>query len=164
MLSTFLDDNEKPGEALVPGFRDSGSVGGAIRARSTSQWARDDSGAAGERAGAPDDVIEVSAAWREALSVAASGTRELSKEGAPVPHPTGALRETLLGALRLAREEGTPGAHQRHLARALLNTPESRALEVLALALHRVDLDAQAEAVSGGAKPWESEADACSAA
>lgn len=82
-----------------------------------------------------------------------------------MPHPTGALGETLLGALRLARAEGTPGAHQRHLARALLNTPESRALEVLVL--HRVDLeaaatalDARAEAVHGGAKPRESEADA----
>lgn len=162
LLSTLLDDSEKPGEALVPGFRESGSVGGAIRARGTEHWAREDNGEGGQDE-APDDVIEVEATWREALWIAANSSKRMREEGAERPRPTGALRETLLGALRLAREEGSPGAHERHLARALLETPESRALE--ALALHRVDLeaaatalDAQAGAVRGGAKPWDAEA------
>lgn len=169
LLATLLDDNEKPGDALVPGFRESGSVGGEIRARGTEHWARDDSGPAAPAEGSeapddvPDDVIEADAAWREALWVAGRSSKTLREEGTERPRPTGALRETLLGALRLAREEGSPDAHERHLARALLQTPESRALE--ALALRRVDLtaaaealDAQAEAVRAGAEPWPAEA------
>ncbi|MET4923226.1 Clp protease N-terminal domain-containing protein [Streptomyces sp. PSRA5] len=173
LLSTLLDDVEEPGEALVPGgIRQTGSIGGEIRARGQEHWARDDSGhpaqadgsEARDGAHAPDDAIEVDAAWRETLWVAGSATKALREEGTEPPRPTGALRETLFGALRLAREEGSPDAHARHLARALLlETPESRALE--ALALRRLDLtaaagtlDAQAESVRAGGDPWPTEA------
>ncbi|WP_405794602.1 Clp protease N-terminal domain-containing protein [Streptomyces sp. NBC_01506] len=167
LLSTLLDDSEKPGEALVPGFRESGSLGGEIRARGAEHWARDDSGtvAPADGAEAQQDAIEVDAAWREALWVAAGSSKTLRAEGTQRPRPTGALRETLLCALRLARAQGAPDAHERHLAQALLETPETRALE--ALALRRVDLtaaaaalDAQAEAVRAGAAPWTAEAEA----
>ncbi|MFC8830191.1 Clp protease N-terminal domain-containing protein [Streptomyces sp. NPDC057137] len=173
LLSTLLDDGEQPGETLVPGgIRETGSLGGEIRARGQEHWARDDSGPTAAADGGeapddahhPDDVIEADAAWREALWVAGRASKALREEGTEPPRPTGALRATLLGALRLAREEGSPDAHARHLARALLlETPDSRALE--ALAIHRVDvtaaataLDAQAEAVRGGAEPWPTEA------
>lgn len=169
LLSTLLDDSEKPGEALVPGFRESGALGGEIRARGTQHWARDDSGPeasaeapAGE-SGTPDDVIETDATWREAVWTASSGSKPLREKGAERPRPTGALRAVLHRALRLARAEGAADAHERHLARALLEIPDSRALE--ALALRRVDvkaaadaLDAQAAAVRAGAEPWEKEA------
>ncbi|MFI6083370.1 Clp protease N-terminal domain-containing protein [Streptomyces sp. NPDC051217] len=168
LLYALLDDTDEPGTALVPRGRDSGSVRGQIRGREEQNWARDDSGVSGE-SDAPDDVhasddaIEVAAAWREALCEAARASKPLREEGAKPPRLSPALRRTLLGALRLAREEGAPDAHERHLARALLRTPESRALE--ALALCRVDpaagagaLDAQAEAVRAGGAPWPSEA------
>lgn len=172
LLSTLLDDGEQPGETLVPGgIRETGSIGGEIRARGQEHWARDDNGPTEPADGSegPDDahaadVIEADAAWREALWVAGSSSKALREEGTEPPRPTGALRATLLGSLRLAREEGSPDAHARHLARALLlETPDSRALE--ALAIHRVDLtaaatalDAQAEAVRAGAEPWPTEA------
>lgn len=168
LLYALLDDTEEPGAALVPRGRDSGTVRGQIRGREEQNWARDDSGVSGESDAsddvhASDDAIEVAAAWRETLCEAARASKPLREEGAKPPRPTPALRHTLLGALRLAREEGAPDAHERHLARALLETPESRALE--ALALRRVDttaaagaLDAQADAVRAGGAPWPAEA------
>ncbi|WP_405612105.1 Clp protease N-terminal domain-containing protein [Streptomyces sp. NBC_01508] len=176
LLFTFLDDTDELESALVSGMRESTSVSAQISARDERHWARDDSASAGadgagaEGADDPDDVIEMDAAWREALAeIRDSGRRPSEPEEAASapqpPEPSGALRQTLLGALRLAREEGSPDAHGRHLARAMLATPGSRALE--ALTLCRVDLDAaasaldaQAEAVRGGATPWTAEKEA----
>lgn len=168
LLFALLSETEEPGAALVPGGRESGAVRGQIHAREERNWARDDSAptAPADASHAPDDAddaVEVEAAWREALWTAARSARPLREEGATAPSPSGALRHALTAALRLAREEGSPQAHERHLARALLETRESRALE--ALALRRVDLtaaaaalDAQAEAVRAGATPWPAEA------
>lgn len=173
LLSALLENTEEPGAALVPGGRESGAVRGQIHAREERNWARDDSAPTSPADGsdapdapdshATDDAIEVEAAWREALWTAARSARTLREEGATAPEPSGALRHALTAALRLAREEGSPEAHERHLARALLETRESRALE--SLALRRVDLaaaatalDAQAEAVRAGAEPWPAEA------
>lgn len=174
LLYALLDETEEPGSALVPGSRESSAIRGQILAYDDRHWARDDSGRTAPEDGtggidgaagpqALDDAGEVDAVWRETLWGVSQSERSLREEGARAPEPSGALRQTLLGALRLAREEGSPDAHQRHLARALLSTPETRALEVLAL--RRVDvtaaataLDAQAEAVRAGAEPWAAEA------
>lgn len=160
LLVALLGDTEEPGAALVPGGRESGAIRGQIRARDEQNWARDDAGDEGVGAVPEDDEVEVTAVWREALW---SANRSRREDAAPAPRPSEALRRTLLGALRLAREEGAPDAHERHLARALLDVRESRALE--ALSLRRVDmaasaaaLDAQVEAVRAGGEPWPAEA------
>ncbi|MFD5894709.1 Clp protease N-terminal domain-containing protein [Streptomyces sp. NPDC060366] len=178
LLHSLLSDTEEPGSALVPGGRESSTICGHIRARDERHWARDDSGRTAPAEGtddtdtdsadgphALDDAHEVDAVWREAVWIVSQSDRSLREEDARAPEPSGALRLTLLGALRLAREEGAHDVHERHLARALLETPGSRALE--ALSLRRVDvaaaasaLDAQAEAVRAGAEPWPAEAEA----
>ncbi|MET4921699.1 Clp protease N-terminal domain-containing protein [Streptomyces sp. PSRA5] len=176
LLHALLSDTEEPGAALVPSRPESITICGQIRARDVRDWARDDSGRTEPDSGmdgtdstrghdALDDAGEVDAVWREALWFASQSERSLRGRGARAPEASGALRRTLLGALRLAREEGAQDVHERHLARALLETPGSRALE--ALSLRRVDvaaaasaLDAQAEAVRAGAEPWPAEAEA----
>ncbi|MEW1724908.1 Clp protease N-terminal domain-containing protein [Streptomyces sp. NPDC093109] len=180
LLYMLLDDNEKPGAALVPGFQTSTSVSGQILARMGNDdlWVRTDedtsSGSGDDSATSTsssdhdhdnDDRIEADAAWREALWLSVRRSRPGPAREAPRPVPSGALRAAVLGALRQARREGSYTVHERHIARALLELPMSRAVEQMVLC--RVDLaasaaalDAQAEAVRGGATPWTAEHEA----
>ncbi|MFJ1643864.1 Clp protease N-terminal domain-containing protein [Streptomyces sp. NPDC088258] len=170
LLATLLDDNEKPGAALVPGMRNSAAVSGQIRGRDDRHWVHDDAfhgePVAADAPGEADNRFEAGAAWREALWLAARKYARKLPDGAVWPaRPSGALRESLVGAVRLTRAEGTYEVRERHLARALLNVGACRAVE--AMAMRRVDpaaaasaLDARAEAVRDGAEPWWSEAEA----
>ncbi|AXG79438.1 Clp protease N-terminal domain-containing protein [Streptomyces paludis] len=172
LLYILLDDNEKPGAALVPGLQASTSVGGQLLARmGGNSWVRTDEdedevkgGGEGQQDPA-DDRVEADAVWREALWFSVKQSRPGPAREAARPVPTGALRATLRGALRQARREGSYTVHERHIARALLEQPLSRAVEQMVLC--RVDLaasaarlDAQAEAVRGGATPWMAEREA----
>ncbi len=58
---------------------------------------------------------------------------------------TGALRSCLRGALEAAREEGTVSVRVRHVARTLVELPDTRARE--ALVLEKLDIAAAAAAL-----------------
>ncbi|MFJ8000429.1 Clp protease N-terminal domain-containing protein [Streptomyces sp. NPDC096310] len=140
------------GEAIAPGMRQAGGLGGIIQALtfpdSTRPWVHGDTATAPDDLPAhPDDEAEADAVWREAAWRAA---RKKARRGAPEagalpPEPSGALRACLLRALRLARLEGTPSVRCRHVARALLQLPDSRALE--AMTLQRIDRAAASAAL-----------------
>ncbi|MFE3824705.1 Clp protease N-terminal domain-containing protein [Streptomyces sp. NPDC059092] len=132
------------GGAIAPGMRQAGGLGGIIQALtfpdSKRPWVHDDTATAPDPLPAhPGDEAEADAVWREATWRAA---HKKTRRGAPEadalpPEPSGALRACLLRALRLARQEGTPSVRCRHIARALLQLPDSRALE--AMTLQRID-------------------------
>ncbi|MFJ2213540.1 Clp protease N-terminal domain-containing protein [Streptomyces sp. NPDC101062] len=140
------------GEAIAPGMRQAGGLGGIIQALtfpdSKRPWAHGDTAAAPDPLPAhPGDEAEADAVWREATWRAA---QKKKRGGAPEadalpPEPSEALRACLLRALRLARLEGTPSVRCRHVARALLQLPDSRALE--AMTLQRIDKAAASAAL-----------------
>ncbi|MFI6703132.1 Clp protease N-terminal domain-containing protein [Streptomyces sp. NPDC050509] len=140
------------GEAIAPGIRQAGGLGGIIQALtfpdSKRPWAHDDTAAAPDPLPAHSgDEAEADAVWREATWRAA---QKKKRGGAPEagtlpPEPSEALRACLLRALRLARLEGTPSVRCRHVARALLQLPDSRALE--AMTLQRIDKAAASTAL-----------------
>ncbi|MHC5908381.1 hypothetical protein ACVNF4_31535 [Streptomyces sp. S6] len=121
------------GEAIAPGMRKSGSLGGLIRALATGgRWISTDEA---------EDVVddEVDAVWREAL-----WTRRTGKPDAvELPGMTRALRAALHHALEAARAEGTLSVNRNHVARALLELPGTRARE--AMTLERIDTAAALE-------------------
>lgn len=102
------------------------------------------------------DGAEVDAAWREARWRVGSGSRGPATGSSPaLPPMSGALRACLLLAIGSARAEGTISVRCRHVARALLDLPDTRAREALLLrqadlaaasaALDRLDASAPAE-------------------
>ncbi|MFG3130129.1 Clp protease N-terminal domain-containing protein [Streptomyces tendae] len=152
LLAELVMGDSVAGAVIAPGMRKSGGLSGFIQARAGLGWVSEDeaSGGSGVRA----DEVEVEAAWREAWWRFGRGLRGSAREGIPAVPPvlSGALRSCLLRALASARAEGTVSVRCRHVARALLELPDSRAREALLLrrldaaeALTRLDrLDAEA--------------------
>ncbi|WP_406414918.1 Clp protease N-terminal domain-containing protein [Streptomyces sp. NBC_01614] len=147
LLAALVMGDTDAGAAIAPGMRKAGSLSGLIAGRGGRGWVSDDGdedAGATVAAGADDD--EVTAAWREAhwrLGPAKRGpAADVARE---LPGMTGALRRCLLLALAAARAEGTVPVRCRHVARALLDLPESRARE--ALVLQKLDLAAAATAL-----------------
>ncbi|MGW6239292.1 Clp protease N-terminal domain-containing protein [Streptomyces sp. NPDC055094] len=163
LLSTLVMGDSAAGEAIAPGMRQAGALSGLIRGRAGVGWASDDHD--DETSGEPADEHEVAAAWRVAQWQTALRARKTTKapktaeaaepakaaESAKAaetadtvtrgdqewPEPSGALRACLFLALGLARLEASPSVYARHVARALLDLPDSRARE--AYALRRLD-------------------------
>ncbi|MEV5756519.1 Clp protease N-terminal domain-containing protein [Streptomyces tendae] len=152
LLAELVMGDSAAGAVIAPGMRKSGGLSGFIQARAGLGWVSEDeaSGGSGVRA----DEVEVEAAWREAWWRFGQGLRGSAREGVPAVPPvmSGAMRSCLLRALASARAEGTVSVRCRHVARALLELPDSRAREALLLrrldaaeALTRLDrLDAEA--------------------
>ncbi|CAM5245832.1 Clp R domain-containing protein OS=Streptomyces tendae OX=1932 GN=GUR47_19160 PE=4 SV=1 [Streptomyces tendae] len=139
LLGELVMGDSEAGAAIAPGMRRSGGLSGFIRARAGLGWVSEDEASGGP--GAQADEVEVEAAWREAWWRFGQGTREAVPAGPPAM--SGALRSCLLHASASARAEGTVSVRCRHVARALLELPDSRARE--ALLLRRLDT---AEAVT----------------
>ncbi|MFF2849769.1 Clp protease N-terminal domain-containing protein [Streptomyces sp. NPDC058001] len=166
LLGELVLGESDAGEAFAPGMRKAGSLSGLIAGRAGLGWVSDDeapgvpqaaervAGEAGEEAGEREaddakevaDEAEVESAWREALwRFEALSSRSDRKSGRALPGMTGALRVCLLLALGTARAEGTIAVRCRHVARALLELPDTRARE--ALVLERLDTAAAARAL-----------------
>ncbi|MFJ1748330.1 Clp protease N-terminal domain-containing protein [Streptomyces sp. NPDC088116] len=150
LLFALVRGDTEAGAALAPGGSgDAGALSGVVAAREDGVWVHHEDADDGA-VPAVEDEIEVTAAWREAQWLAAANhSRSLPDGWDGWPEPSAALRSCLLRALRLAREEGTPGVRCRHVARVLLDLPGSRAME--ALRLRRVDLTAAATALDAQA-------------
>lgn len=153
LLGRIVLGDTDAGEAIAPGTRKAGSLSGLIAGRAGLGWVSDDEVrgvpvAAGADEGVHQEVDEkeVDAAWREARWRYGLGVRESAPESGRVPPGmTGAMRACLLLALRSAHAEGTISVRCRHVARALLELPDSRARE--AMMLERLDLSAAANAL-----------------
>ncbi|WP_331749420.1 hypothetical protein OG520_43780 (plasmid) [Streptomyces sp. NBC_00984] len=155
LLGELVMGDTDAGEAIAPGMRKAGSLSGMISGRAGLGWVSDDEvhsapvgAGADEEAHQEADEIEVDAAWREARWRFGLGSRgSAAKSGRALPGMTGAMRACLLLALRSARVEGTISVRCRHVARALLDLPDTRARE--ALLLQRLDTAASATALDG---------------
>lgn len=156
LLSELVSGDTDAGAAIAPGMRKAGSLSGLICAQAGHGWVSGDEAPdaheatdaheAGTGARREADEAEVDAAWREARWRFGSGARGPAPEsGRELPAPTGAIRACLLLAIGSARAEGTVSVRCRHVARALLDLPGSRAREALLLA--RLDLAAAAAAL-----------------
>ncbi|MCZ4510117.1 hypothetical protein O3Q52_18355 [Streptomyces sp. ActVer] len=150
VLAALVMGDSDAGEAIAPGMRKAGSLSGMISGMAGRGWVSDDGeGGAPVTTTAPDrnaDEDEVISVWREAQWRLALGSRgSASESGRELPGMTGALRACLLLALKSARAEGTVAVRCRHVARALLDLPDSRARE--ALVLRRLDTVAAATAL-----------------
>jgi hypothetical protein len=158
LLSALVMGETDAGSAIAPGMRKAGSLSGLVSGRAGSggaAWANDDGYGSTPVDATDEDEAEVTAAWREAqwrlgLKTGASRGSRKAKEPAaesdrPLPGMTDATRMCLLLALRSARAEGTVAVRCRHVARALLHLPASRARE--ALVVERLDLAAAATAL-----------------
>ncbi|MEU9893834.1 hypothetical protein ACIBCS_20600 [Streptomyces phaeochromogenes] len=158
LLSALVMGETDAGSAMAPGMRKAGSLSGLVSGRAGSggaAWANDDGYGSTPVDATAEDEAEVDAAWREAqwrlgLKTGASRGARRAKEPAaesdrPLPGMSDATRMCLLLALRSARAEGTVAVRCRHVARALLNLPTSRARE--ALVVERLDLAAAATAL-----------------
>ncbi|MFE2589133.1 Clp protease N-terminal domain-containing protein [Streptomyces anthocyanicus] len=153
LLEQLVMEDSEAGAAIAPGMRKSGGLSGFIQGRAGRGWVSEDEAHGGP--GAEADEAEVDAAWREAWWRFGLGSREAAREGVPAGPPalSGGMRSCLLHALASARAEGTVSVRGRHVARALLELPDSRAREALLLrrldtaeAVTRLDrLDAEAE-------------------
>lgn len=154
LLGRIVLGDTDAGEAIAPGMRKAGSLSGLIAGRAGLGWVSDDevrgvpvAAGADEGAHQEADEKEVDAAWREARWRYGLGVRESAPESGRVPPGmTGAMRACLLLALRSAHAEGTISVRCRHVARALLELPDSRARE--AMMLERLDLSAAANALN----------------
>ncbi|MCX4561477.1 hypothetical protein OHA02_35500 [Streptomyces phaeochromogenes] len=158
LLSALVMGETDAGSAMAPGMRKAGSLSGLVSGRAGSggaAWANDDGYGSTPVDATAEDEAEIDAAWREAqwrlgLKTGASRGSRKAKEPAaesdrPLPGMSDATRMCLLLALRSARAEGTVAVRCRHVARALLNLPASRARE--ALVVERLDLAAAATAL-----------------
>lgn len=148
LLYALVSGDWAAGSAIAPGTRASGTLGGSIGSRGTSVWVSDDKGDGAE--GSPDDEREIDAVWREVRHEEAERLRwknrkEETPQGVELPPMTGALRSCLRGALEAAREEGTVSVRVRHVARTLVELPDTRARE--ALVLEKLDIAAAAAAL-----------------
>ena len=154
LLGRIVLGDTDAGEAIAPGMRKAGSLSGLIAGRAGLGWVSDDevrgvpvAAGADEGAHQEADEKEVDAAWREARWRYGLGVRESAPESGRVPPGmTGAMRACLLLALRSAHAEGTISVRCRHVARALLELPDSRARE--AMMLERLDLSDAANALN----------------
>ncbi|MFD5111024.1 Clp protease N-terminal domain-containing protein [Streptomyces sp. NPDC058391] len=170
LLAALVMGDSAAGAAIAPGMRRAGALSGVISGRAGRGWVSDDSDDSddsdsddGTSAVAADEhEHEVAAAWRLAQWRTAQRSRRPVTEGDQQwPELSGALRACLLHALRLARGEASPGVRCRHVARALLDFPDSRAREVftlrrldLAAAYAALDtLDTEAAATAGTDEP-----------
>ncbi|KAF2778574.1 hypothetical protein STPH1_3236 [Streptomyces sp. OM5714] len=137
LLAELVMGDSEAGAVIAPGMRKSGGLSGFIQARAGLGWVSEDE--AGGGPGARSDEVEVEAAWREAWWRFGLGVRGSARDGVPAVPPvmSGAMRSCLLRALASARAEGTVSVRCRHVARALLELPDSRARE--ALLLRRLD-------------------------
>ncbi|WP_405696435.1 hypothetical protein OHA99_16780 [Streptomyces coelicoflavus] len=137
LLAELVMGDSESGAVIAPGMRKSGGLSGFIQARAGLGWVSEDE--AGGGPGARSDEVEVEAAWREAWWRFGLGLRGSARDGVPAVPPvmSGAMRSCLLRALASARAEGTVSVRCRHVARALLELPDSRARE--ALLLRRLD-------------------------
>ncbi|MFE2598287.1 Clp protease N-terminal domain-containing protein [Streptomyces sp. NPDC059396] len=159
LLAALVLGDSAAGEAIAPGMRRAGSLSGMIAGKAGHGWVSDDgstedtdsadstgdgdggSDGSSDTSAVSDDEHEVDAAWRLAQWHTARRLRGGDAPGdRPWPEPSGALRACLRHAFRLARAEGCPGVFSRHVARALLDLPGTRARE--ACALRRLDLAA----------------------
>ncbi|QXE34642.1 Clp protease N-terminal domain-containing protein [Streptomyces sp. GMY02] len=156
LLAALVLGDSAAGEAIAPGMRRAGSLSGMIAGKAGRGWVSADNsdgntdddnagdgsvGNGGGTSAVPADEHEVDAAWRVAQWHTARRFRGEDAPGdRPWPEPSGALRACLLHAFRLARAEGCPGVYSRHVARALLDLPGTRARE--ACVLRRLDLSA----------------------
>ncbi|MER5475232.1 Clp protease N-terminal domain-containing protein [Streptomyces sp. NPDC002685] len=147
LLGALVMGDTDAGAAIAPGMRKAGALSGVISGRAGRGWVSDDEVHSAPVAAAADaDGVEIDAAWREARWRVGLGSRgSASKSGPVLPGMTGAMRACLLLALRSARAEGTTAVRCRHVARALLDLPDSRARE--ALLLQRLDPAAMATAL-----------------
>ncbi|MEL5955182.1 hypothetical protein AADR41_10430 [Streptomyces sp. CLV115] len=163
LLGELVLGDTEAGGAIAPGTRKAGSLSGMIFGRAGLGWVSDDevrsvpagagaSAGAGGGAGADEeshqeaDEREVDAAWREARWRFGLGSRGSAVQSSrALPGMTGAMRACLLLALGAARVEGTISVRCRHVARALLDLPDTRARE--ALLLQRLDTAASATAL-----------------
>ncbi|MFH9418566.1 hypothetical protein [Streptomyces rochei] len=148
LLYALMSGDWAAGSAIAPGTRASGTLGGSIGSRGTSVWVSEDKGDGTE--GSPDDEREIDAVWREVRHEEAERLRwknrkEETPQGVELPPMTGALRSCLRGALEAAREEGTVSVRVRHVARTLVELPDTRARE--ALVLEKLDIAAAAAAL-----------------
>ncbi|MFF3389933.1 Clp protease N-terminal domain-containing protein [Streptomyces sp. NPDC002669] len=160
LLAALVMGDSDAGAAIAPGMRKAGALGGLVSGRGGRGWASTDdaagnvSDATGPVSGTAGtgsdedaaDAYEITAAWREAhWRFGLDSRRPAAGDDRPLPAMTGALRACLLFALKAARAEGTVSVRCRHVARALLELPDSRARE--ALAVRRLDLAAAATAL-----------------
>ncbi|MFF2328929.1 MULTISPECIES: hypothetical protein [unclassified Streptomyces] len=153
LLGELVSGDTDAGAAIAPGMRKAGSLSGSIMGRAGRGWVSDDEapgepvGAGiGEEADQGAEGKEVDAAWREAWWRVGLGSRGSAVDsGSVLPAMSGALRACLLLALRSARAEGAISVRCRHVARALLDLPDSRARE--ALLLERLDVTAALRAL-----------------
>ncbi|MFS8203421.1 Clp protease N-terminal domain-containing protein [Streptomyces sp. CWNU-52B] len=154
LLDALVMGDTAAGAAITPGMRAAGSLGGLIAARSDGGWATETEDGDVPAALAPEtaeaDTYEVDAAWREAQWRNGFGSRGAAREsGRAQLGMTGALRTCLLLAIRAARAEGTVSVRCWHVARSLVDLPDSRARE--ALLLQRLDPATVAAALDGPA-------------
>lgn len=145
LLAALVMGDSAAGAAIAPGMRRAGALSGVISGRAGRGWVSDDNddsdGNGDGTSAVAADEHEVAAAWRLAQWRTARRSRRPVTEGDQEwPELSGALRACLLHALRLARGEASPGVRCRHVARALLDFPASRARE--AFTLRRLDLAA----------------------
>ncbi|MFD0647526.1 hypothetical protein ACFQ2Y_01415 [Streptomyces malaysiensis subsp. malaysiensis] len=150
VLYALVSGDWAAGSAIAPGMRAAGSLGGSIGCRGTSVWVSDDAGDG--VAGNPDDEREIDAFWRVVRQEEAKRLRwknrkkkEEEKKSLELPPMTGALRTCLRKALEAAREEGTVSVRVRHVARALVELPDTRARE--AMAVKKLDVSAVPKAL-----------------
>lgn len=163
LLGELVSGDTDAGAAIAPGMRKAGSLSGLIAGRAGRGWVSDDEAPSapvgvgtGEEADQDADGKEADAVWREARWRVGFGSRgSAADNGWVLPGMSGAVRACLLLALRSARAEGTISVRCRHVARALLVLPDTRAREALVLqgldvaaaltALDRLDASAPAE-------------------
>ncbi len=149
LLYALVSGDWAEGSAIAPGMKASGSLGGSIASRGTAVWISADAGDGA--AGSPDDEREIDAFWREVRQEEAKRLRwknrkeEEKRESFELPPMTGALRTCLRKALEAAREEGTVSVRVRHVARALIELPDTRARE--AMVVEKLDVSAASTAL-----------------
>lgn len=153
VLNALVSGDWAAGSAIAPGMKASGSLGGSISCRGTSVWVSDDAGDGA--AGTPDDEREIDALWREVRHEETKRLRRQNRkkkdgegeepEALELPPMTGALRSCLRKALEAAQEEGAVSVRVRHVARALLELPDTRARE--ALMVEKLDVSAASTAL-----------------
>ncbi|WP_369180495.1 hypothetical protein [Streptomyces mutabilis] len=134
--------------SIAPGMKASGTLGGSVASRGTAVWISADAGDGA--VGSPDDEREIDAFWREVRQEEAKRLRwknrkEEEQESFELPPMTVALRTCLRRALEAAREEGTVSVRVRHVARALIELPDTRARE--AMVVEKLDVSAASTAL-----------------
>ncbi|EGX56658.1 hypothetical protein SZN_26691 [Streptomyces zinciresistens K42] len=151
VLYALVSGDSAAGSAIASGMRAAGSLGGSLAARGTSVWISQDAGDG--TPGSPDDEREIDALWREVRQEEAKRLRwknrkqsaEQGQDTLELPPMTGALRTCLRMALEAARAEGTVSVRVRHVTRALVGLPGTRARE--AMVVEKVDAAAASAAL-----------------